>query len=98
MKEVTIDVLKDASRRLLFEMSEQELSTLLDEFRILARQMEALGKEEGLDQYEPMTFPFPCETSYLRKDEPGPTMERDDALRNAGSVLDGQVKLPRVVQ
>lgn len=98
MKEVTIDVLKDASRRLLFEMSEQELSTLLDEFRILARQMEALGKEEGLDQYEPMTFPFPCKTSYLRKDEPGPTMERDDALRNAGSVLDGQVKLPRVVQ
>lgn len=98
MKEVTIDVLKDASRRLLFEMSESELQTLLEEFRILARQMESLGKGEGLDQYEPMTFPFPCETSYLRKDEPSPAMDREEALKNAGSVLDGQVKLPRVVQ
>lgn len=98
MKEVTIDVLKDASRRLLFEMGEEELKTLLDEFRILARQMEALGQGEGLDSFEPMTFPFPCETSYLRKDEPAPALDREEALRNAGSVLDGQVKLPRVVQ
>ena len=64
---------------------------------MLTKQMETIGKIEGLEDYEPMTFPFDCETTYLREDEPATPLRREDALSNAGSVLDNQIKLPKVV-
>ena len=97
MKEINLEVLKDAANRLLFTMSEEEYQTLLNEFAVLTKQMEIIGKIEGVDDYEPMTFPFDCSTDYLREDEPTTPISREDALRNAGSVLDNQIKLPKVV-
>ena len=97
MKEINLDVLKDAANRLLFDMSEEEYQTLLQEFDVLTKQMETIGQIEGLENYEPMTFPFDCETTYLREDEPIEPLNRDDALSNAGSVLDNEIKLPKVV-
>lgn len=97
MKEINKDVLKDAARRLLFDMSEEEYDTLLQEFAVLTKQMETIGKIPGLEDYEPMTFPFDCHTSYLREDIPEEPLEREEALRNAGSVFEGQIKLPKVV-
>ena len=97
MKEINLDVLKDAANRLLFDMSDEEYQTLLSEFAILTKQMDTIGKIEGLDDYEPMTFPFDCEVTYLREDEPTEPLDRDEALSNAGSVLDHQIKLPKVV-
>ena len=96
MKEINLDVLKDAANRLLFDMSEEEYQTLLQEFVVLTKQMETIGQIEGLENYEPMTFPFDCETTYLREDEPIEPLNRDDALSNAGSVLDNEIKLPKV--
>lgn len=97
MKEITLGVLKDAANRLLFDMSEEEYQTLLAEFGVLTKQMDTIGKIEGLDDYEPMTFPFECETTYLREDEPSAPLNRADALANAGSVFDNEIKLPKVV-
>ena len=38
MKEYNIEVLKDAANRLLFDMSEEEYKTLLEEFDIITKQ------------------------------------------------------------
>ncbi len=97
MKEITLDVLKDAANRLLFTMSEEQYQTLLEEFDVLKRQMDLIGNIEGLDSYEPMTFPFDCTTSFLREDVPTSPLPREEALRNAGSKEDGQIKLPKVI-
>ena len=97
MKEINLEVLHDAANRLLFTMSEQEYKTLLDEFGVLTKQMDTIGKIEGLDSYEPMTFPFDCSTSFLREDEPETPLSREEALMNAGSVQDNEIKLPKVV-
>lgn len=97
MKEINLEVLQDAANRLLFTMSEQEYKTLLDEFGVLTKQMDTIGKIEGLDSYEPMTFPFDCSTSFLREDEPETPLSREEALKNAGSVQDNEIKLPKVV-
>lgn len=98
MKTITIDVLKDAANRLLFDLSEEEYKTLYGEFSILQKQMEKIGQIKGLENYEPMTFPFDCSTSYLREDIPSEPLKTEDALKNAGSVKDNQIKLPKVVQ
>lgn len=98
MKNYDINVLKDAAKRLLFDMSENEYETLLKEFDVLTKQMELLGKNESLDSHEPMTFPFECTTAYLREDKPGEPLPREEALKNSKRKIGGQIKLPKVVQ
>ena len=43
MKEYNIEVLKDAAKRLLFDMSEAEYETMLKEFDIVTKQMNIMG-------------------------------------------------------
>lgn len=45
-------------------MSEQEYETLLNEFDIVTKQMEMLGNNKSLDEFEPLEFPFECTTSF----------------------------------
>lgn len=98
MKAYNIEVLKDAAHRLLLDMSDEEYDTLLNEFDIIIKQMNVIGSNESLDNYEPMTFPFECKTSYLREDIPCEPLTREEALRNANHKAGGQIKLPKVVQ
>lgn len=97
MKKITREVLTDAANRLLFTMSDEQYETLEEEFRTLIKQMGKIGEIPDLDKYEPMTFPFDCETSYLREDVPEESLPRDVALKNAGNKQDNQIKLPKVV-
>ena len=97
MKKVTIDVLKESANKLLFDMSEEEYQTLLEEFSIITKQMEIISKIEGVDDVLPMTFPFDCYTSYLREDVPSECLSQEEALKNAKDVVDGQIRLPKVV-
>lgn len=98
MKNYNIEVLKDAAKRLLFDMSEQEYETLLNEFDIVTKQMEMLGNNKSLDEFEPLEFPFECTTSFLREDIPGEPLPREEALKNSKRKIGGQIKLPKVVQ
>ncbi len=97
MKEINMEVIHDAAHRLLFDMSESGYEMLLKEFDVLIQQMETIGKIEGLEDYEPMTFPFDCTVDVLREDIPETPLPRDEALKNAGNVQDHQIKLPKVV-
>lgn len=97
MKTITMGVLNDAANRLLFTMSEEQYKTLYEEFQILVKQMKSIGEIKGLENYAPMTFPFPCSTTYLREDVPAKPLSKEEALKNAGNVQDGQIKLPKVV-
>lgn len=97
MKKVDLSLLRDASARLLFSMKEEEYLTLLEEFKILVKQMEKIGKIEGLEDYEPMTFPFDVAIDELREDEPAEVLARGEALENAGSTYMGQIKIAKVV-
>ena len=98
MKEYNIEVLKDAANRLLFDMSESEYETLLNEFDIVTKQMSIIGSNTEIEKYEPMSFPFECTTSYLREDVPQEPLSREEALRNSKRKIGGQIKLPKVVQ
>lgn len=97
MKEVNKEVLKDAANRLLFDMSDEEYDKLLAEFNTIQSQLELIGKIEGVEDAVPMTFPFDVSIDFLREDEPIEPLSKEEALRNAGSVKDGQIKLPKVV-
>ena len=97
MKKVNKSVLKEAANKLMFDMSEEQYAVLLSEFDVLTQQMQVLGEIEGLDEVAPMTFPYEIYTTFLREDIPDESISKEDALRNAKDVVEGQIKLPKVV-
>ncbi len=95
--EVNKEVLKTAANRLLFDMEDKEYDLLLEEFKIIIEQFKMIGDIKGVDDATPMTFPFDVTIDVLREDVPLEPLKKEDALKNAGSVQDGQIKLPKVI-
>lgn len=97
MKQINEAVLKDASHRLLFDISDEEMKLLLSEFDILVKQFELLKDIEKVNEVKPMTFPYEIFNDYLREDVPSDVLTKEEVLKNAKNVKDGQIKLPKVV-
>ncbi len=97
MKEVDNELLKRCANNLMFDMKEEEYHTLKNEFDILLKQMDIFKDIEGLNDVTPMTFPFDCESDFLREDVASEPYSKEDILKNAKEVLDDQIVLPKVV-
>lgn len=97
MKKVTKEVLKKAANNLMFDMSDEQYDTLLEEFDVITKQMELVSRIKGVDETTPMTFPFDQKSTYLRKDEVKTPLSKQEALKNADDVVDGYIRLPKVV-
>lgn len=95
---VTKEQLKDYAGKLMFDMKEEEYDTLVQEFDIILKQMDWIGKIEGIEAVEPMTFPYEIGHAHFRKDEVKDTLETKDALKNASRVESNQVRVPKVVE
>ena len=92
------ETLKMLANKLMFTMEESEYDTLLDEFDTILKQMDLIGKIDGIEKVEPMCYPFPLDDVMLREDEVIDELEIDEILLNSGSNLYNQVKLPKVVE
>ncbi len=90
--------LRDYARKLMFEMQEEEYDTLEQEFEIILKQMDLIGQIEGIQNYEPMTFPFVDYHATLREDIAHDSLPVEDVLKNAKQVAHNQVKVPKVVE
>jgi len=97
MKKVNKEILKETANSLMFDMKDSEYQTLLDEFDFIIKQMELISDIPGVDDATPMTFPYPIYANELREDVAGTPLKRDEALKNAQEVVDGQIRLPKVV-
>ena len=97
MKQITKEGLRECANKLMFELSDEQVDRLYDEFSIIIEQMSLIGDIPGVDDAIPMTFPFDVTNSYLRDDVAGKPLDREDALKNAKDVVDGQIRLPKVV-
>ena len=97
MKTVDKTLLKEAANKLLFDMDDSQYETLLEEFSVVLKQMELISEIEGVDEAKPMVFPFEVSTDYLREDVASEPTNRDEILKNASDVVDGQIRLPKVV-
>ena len=98
MKPVNKAVLIEASKRLMFGMSDEEYESFLKEFETITKQIELISKVEGIDDIEPMVFPYPIYNQELREDIAEEPLSREDALKNADEVVDGMIKMPKVVK
>ena len=92
------ETLKMLANKLMFTMDDSEYDTLLGEFDAMIKQMDLIGKIEGIENVEPMVYPFELSDVCLREDEVIDELEIDDILANSGNNLYNQVKLPKVVE
>ena len=86
------------ANKLMFTMDDKEYDTLSEEFEIILKQMELIGKIKDIDKVEPLVYPFKLDNVSLREDEVNEELEIDDILANSGNTLYNQVKLPKVVE
>lgn len=93
-----IEKLNKYAENLEFRMNEKEYKTLQSEFEILLNQVELIGNIEGIENYEPLDFPFPIKNSYLREDTVTMSLPKDEALSNASVVKNDCVSVPKVVE
>ena len=98
MKKVNKEVLKESAHKLLFDMSEEEYDTLLKEYDFIIKQMEIISHIKGVDDVEPMSLPYPVNTTEMRDDVVETPLTQEEALRNAGDKKDGMIILPKVVR
>ena len=97
MKKISKATLHEIASTLMFDMEDAQYDTLIDEFDVVLKQMELISEIPGVDKVEPMTFPFEVTVSYLREDEATTPTPKEEALKNAKEVVDGQIRLPKVV-
>ena len=59
--------------------------------------MDFLGQIKGIDDVEPMTFPYKNHQLTLDEDIPATPVEADIELSNTKNRLGNQVKIPKVL-
>lgn len=91
------DKLKSYANKLMFDMNDEEYKTLQEEFDVILKQMDLIGKIEGIENVSPMTFPFVNTDVSLREDEVGDYLTVGEVLENCKHQVDDQVKVPKVV-
>ncbi len=92
----TETMLKSLGLQTMFNINDKEMPALVEEYNIFMSHVKAL---EAIDttNVEPLAFPYEIETTYLREDVVDHMISREDALKNAKSVQDYQIKVPKVV-
>lgn len=88
---------KKLANQIMFDLSDEEVSELQEEFKTLTKQMELLD-EIDTEGVEPMVYPFEEATSYLRDDAVSKQIVQEEALANAPKVMSGQIVVPKVVK
>ena len=89
-------MLKKLGLKTMFDVSDEEMPALVEEYNVFMNHVKALEAIDTTD-VEPMAFPYEIEMTYLREDEPKHIISREDGLKYAKSVLDNQIKVPKVV-
>ena len=98
MKKITKELLLECAHNLMFDLTDEELDKLLIDFDNIKKQLELIGEVEGIDDVEPMSFPYDVFNVLLREDIPSNPLDKKELLKNSKVVSNGQIKIPKVVK
>lgn len=97
METFSAEYFKKLAHDIMFDLSDEEVSQLQDEFKELLQQISLL-EEINTDGVEEMIYPFEASTSYLREDNVDHVISQEEALSNVKSVKAGHIHVPKVVK
>ena len=97
MQKITKENIQDYALKLMFKMKDDEFEAFEKEFETILKQMDLIGQIDGIENVEPMTFPFSLKDVKLREDIATSTLTTEDAVKNAKETVYDEVKVPKVV-
>ncbi len=97
MEKFEKEMLRKLANDVMFDLNDQEISELQEEFDIYLKQMELLNRidTEGVEE---MVYPFEAPTTFIRDDEHEYALSAADALANAPKVTANHIVVPKVVK
>ena len=97
MIKVTKEVINLCAENLLFRLNPGQTDLIYEEFNTIMAQIDFLKGIPGVDEAEPMTFPYSEHQKLLRKDKPCKPYKAEVELSNSNTKIGNQIKLPKVV-
>jgi aspartyl/glutamyl-tRNA(Asn/Gln) amidotransferase C subunit len=97
MQKITKENIQDYALKLMFKMKDEEFEAFEKEFETILKQMDLIGQIEGIENVEPLVFPFKLKDVKLREDIATSTLTTEDAVKNAKETIYDEVKVPKVV-
>ncbi len=97
MIKVTKEVIEQCAENLMFHLNDGQADLIYEEFGTVLAQIDYLSSIKGVDEADPMTFPYSEHQKLMREDKPAKPIKASDALKNCNSKLGTQVRLPKVV-
>ena len=83
MNKITKENIQDYALKLMFKMKDEEFDAFEKEFETILKQMDLIGQIEGIENVEPLVFPFKLKDVKLREDIATSTLTTEDAVKNA---------------
>ncbi|HHT67405.1 MAG TPA: Asp-tRNA(Asn)/Glu-tRNA(Gln) amidotransferase subunit GatC [Erysipelotrichaceae bacterium] len=97
MKKVSKETLLETAHNLMFDIDEEQLRILSEEYEDIFEATKNIQIIPGVDEVEPMVFPYEI-FGELREDSPSSSLSLEEALKNAENVRDGHIVIPKVVK
>lgn len=97
MIKVTKEVIEKCAENIMFHLNPGQSELIYDEFGTVLAQVDFLKNIPGVDDAQPMTFPYSEHQKLMREDKPSKPSKAEDMLKNCNSRLGTQVRLPKVV-
>ena len=94
---VTKEKLKDYAAKLMFDMDDEGYDRTLKEFEVIEKHMALIGNIKGIENVEPMTFPYVIYHAKFRDDEASDMLKVEEVLKNSDKTKADQIEVPKVV-
>lgn len=97
MRKVTKEVIKQCADNLLFEISDENIEQLVEDFDALLVQVDFLKHIENIDNLPMMSYPYEVVNSTLREDTPLKPLNTNMVLKNSANPERKFVKVSKVI-
>ena len=96
MSKFNEELMHEYADKLLIGLTEEEAKTLVDEFDVIEARMDLINEIEGINEVEPMHFPFIVEPN-IRDGKDVFNDSTGNLLKNSDKVSDCEIEVPKVV-
>ena len=93
----TKELMTKYANDLLFDLTEDEINLLLEEFDVIQENMEIISGLDQISEIEPLSFPYDITISNLRDDDECHNISTEDALKNCQDKIEDVAIVPKVV-
>ena len=86
------------ANKLMFRLDDSQVDKLMNEFDVINKQMDLINEIKGIENVEPMVFPYVDYKAELREDDSDEGESIDNLLSNAKEVSGREIRVPKVVE